>query len=461
VYSKFLEMCGFEPKEINEEKDRIEETFKILKIGEREITAAEKRVEHLYSIELPCVRKILKVWINELIDLVMAKEEKKKIIYAIMPSPAESYLAAMLASDKLYVGYPDYVFQIGLGAIFGNLNPLLEAAERYGMTPGGGHCGLNKTRLGAHALGIIPVGDLSMAWGIVCDEGPKTDELIHEIFGTPIVYLDRCQDDPLDLFPKINKLSVDYMVGEIKRAYAQFAEVAGVEITNELVVQAVGILFGYMGWLGKVQELMRGDPLPLSQADMILFIMVTQLCIRDYDAATEAVKMLHEEVKQRVEDKRGVLPEGAPRVLWGNHFPLPDPGIVKMVEEVGIASPLSEIWYLATQPPGKVYDDPIETIAHRFLEIGLMTSVTGRVKDVIRLFKSWNLDGILWFNHAPCKVIGTDSLMIKKALKRELKVPVIVVEGDIYDARFYNRQQMRTRVESFAEMLKTHQKRAV
>jgi benzoyl-CoA reductase/2-hydroxyglutaryl-CoA dehydratase subunit BcrC/BadD/HgdB len=129
-----------------------------------------------------------------------------------------------------------------------------------------------------------------------------------------------------------------------------------------------------------------------------------------------------------------------------------------MVEEVGIASPLSEIWYFTTQPPATFYDDPVETIARRFLELGLLTSVTGRIKDIVNLFKDWNLDGILWFNHAPCKVIGTDSLMIKKALKQELQVPIIVVEGDIYDSRFYNRQQMRTRIESFAEMLRTHKK---
>jgi len=227
------------------------------------------------------------------------------------------------------------------------------------------------------------------------------------------------------------------------------------------VIKAVEILFGYMEILGKVQELMRSDPLPLSQADMILFIMVTQMCIRDYEGATEAVKMLYEEVKQRVEEKRGVLSKGSPRVLWGNHFPLPDPGIVKMVEEVGIASPLSEIWYLTTQPPTKIYDDPVETIAHRFLEMGLLTSVTGRIKDIIRVFKEWDLDGILWFNHAPCKVIGTDSLMIKKELKKELNVPIVVVEGDIYDSRFYNRQQIRTRVESFSEMLRTRKKRMV
>lgn len=93
--------------------------------------------------------------------------------------------------------------------------------------------------------------------------------------------------------------------------------------------------------------------------------------------------------------------------------------------------------------------------------MGILTSVTGRIKDVVRLFKNWDLDGILWFNHVTCKVIGTDSLMIKEALKKELNVPVIFLEGDMYDARFYNRQQIRTRVESFSEMLRTRKKRMV
>ena len=75
MYSSLLEMCGFEPQEMRSEKERIEKTFQALKISEKEITAAEKRIEQLYSIDLSCVRKMLKVWIRELIALVMAREE--------------------------------------------------------------------------------------------------------------------------------------------------------------------------------------------------------------------------------------------------------------------------------------------------------------------------------------------------------------------------------------------------
>ena len=84
MYSKLLEMCGFDPQEITKEKDRIEKTFKTLGMGEKEIAAAEERVKQLYSIELPCVRMMLKVWVKELIALVMAREEKEKIFNELL-----------------------------------------------------------------------------------------------------------------------------------------------------------------------------------------------------------------------------------------------------------------------------------------------------------------------------------------------------------------------------------------
>ena len=44
--------------------------------------------------------------------------------------------------------------------------------------------------------------------------------------------------------------------------------------------------------------------------------------------------------------------------------------------------------------------------------------------------------------------------MIKKSIESDLGIPVLALEGDLYDTRDYSAQQLRTRVETFAEMLK-------
>lgn len=56
--------------------------------------------------------------------------------------------------------------------------------------------------------------------------------------------------------------------------------------------------------------------------------------------------------------------------------------------------------------------------------------------------------------HYSCRPFATDALMVKDALKKELGIPVLVLEADIYDPRFYTREQLRTRLESFAELVK-------
>ncbi|UCF83046.1 MAG: 2-hydroxyacyl-CoA dehydratase [Desulfobacteraceae bacterium] len=44
--------------------------------------------------------------------------------------------------------------------------------------------------------------------------------------------------------------------------------------------------------------------------------------------------------------------------------------------------------------------------------------------------------------------------MVKDALKKEVKIPALVLEGDVYDPRYYTKEQLRTRIESFAELVK-------
>ena len=44
--------------------------------------------------------------------------------------------------------------------------------------------------------------------------------------------------------------------------------------------------------------------------------------------------------------------------------------------------------------------------------------------------------------------------MLKKTISEKPGIPVLVLEGDLYDSRNYSAEQLRTRVESFARMLK-------
>jgi benzoyl-CoA reductase/2-hydroxyglutaryl-CoA dehydratase subunit BcrC/BadD/HgdB len=53
-----------------------------------------------------------------------------------------------------------------------------------------------------------------------------------------------------------------------------------------------------------------------------------------------------------------------------------------------------------------------------------------------------------------CRLAGLAQPVLKKTISERLGIPVLVLEGDLYDSRNYSAEQLRTRVESFVGMLK-------
>jgi len=84
-YDELFGLCGFQDKEIEKEKVRIEKVFEKIDIGPDDMDRTVKRVNEQFDIQLLGVRKLLRAWLLELLDLSLAKEEKKK--WCIMDIP--------------------------------------------------------------------------------------------------------------------------------------------------------------------------------------------------------------------------------------------------------------------------------------------------------------------------------------------------------------------------------------
>jgi len=85
VYSELFKLCGFEPEEIERERPRIDRAFQKLEIGPKDIARGEERLRKYFDVELLGVRKLMGIWLKILIDLVLAREEGKKLIYPSFP----------------------------------------------------------------------------------------------------------------------------------------------------------------------------------------------------------------------------------------------------------------------------------------------------------------------------------------------------------------------------------------
>ena len=147
-YDELLKLCGWDDDDIKKEKPRIDKVFQRLELAPEDMKRADSWVRQNHEVELEGVRKLLRAWLKELIDLVLARDEGKRIVYYGFPSiqgPGMAIKAA--APEKIYCACPDTILCHTLGQIFNKLTPILEAGEENGLPPGHANCSLQQWEL--------------------------------------------------------------------------------------------------------------------------------------------------------------------------------------------------------------------------------------------------------------------------------------------------------------------------
>ena len=456
MYLEFLKLCGFEPDEIKQEEPRVRRAFEILDIGPEDVDKATERITTYYDVELIGIRKSLGIWVKELIDMVLAKEEGKKIVYASFPPTYQMVAAMTSASSDIYCVIPEVILGVTMNCIFTKATPILEAAERNGLAPGLAFCSYLQMRTGAIAKGIIPVPDLVVPSCLLCDQSPKVDELLHEVYGVSVAYADHLfgsggAEWPNDISPQ----RVQYLAIEIKNAMGKFGDLFDHEITDEEFKEATKKEAELFNASLDLWEIMQADPLPLRINDLNMVTEIPAACSgRAMKEGANAFNILCKELKKRVEDGVGVLEEEAPRIMAAM-VPY-DPAILSIFDELGLAISVTSQLPI----PGKNIEVSYDTIWEQVADLilrrrGALYSGLAYLSQARDLAKFKNVDGVILFHHIGCRQYNTWLLRAKMVIEQDLDIPVLIFEGDYCDTRDYNAKQARIKLETFAQIVKT------
>lgn len=455
-YQGLLKLCGFKGEEISGEGSRIERAFERLEIGPDDIPAAEDWIMRNHDVQLLGVRTLLGARLKELIDLVWAKDEGKKVVYYGFPTiqgPGMSIRAA--APDKIYSGCPDVVLCHTMGQIFNKLTPILEAGEENGLPPGHGLCTLQTIRTGALAKGIIPVPDLALTSSYYCDAGSKNDELLHQRYGHPAIYVDGSMDSRWGEYPDYLPERVEFLGAQLEGLFAGVRKILGVEVTRDAWDKAMSISRHLFAGIARSDELIKADSMPVSQAEIGLATWLASGCTgRAMAEGPLAIDILNQEIRKRVEEGIGVVEKGAPRVMT-LITSYSDASITRMMENEGLAVCAT---LFSTPPPKsgtqRSHDSLGKTIAEREMRIGFFHSSYGKVQRTAKAVEELKIDGIIWNYQFNCRPLSLTSHLMKSWLEKNLGIPTLSLEMDSFDSRSYSAASLRTRVETFADMLR-------
>ena len=456
-YDELFRLCGFEEKDIEGERPRIEKTLERLGIDPDDMEIADSWVRQNHDISLEGVRKLLGAWLKELIDLVLARDDGKKIVYFGFPAILGPGLMLSASSENVFVCAPDMVLDHTMGQIFNKLTPILEAGEANGLPPGHALCSLWQAKIGGIVKGMIPIPDLALASSYFCDMGSKADDLVTAQYGVPIAYIDGVMDSKWGEYPDYLPERVRYLGAQINQALEKAEEVLDIRIATNAWEMSQKDSRGFVNNLLRLIDLMRADPVPVSIVELELLEALSGSSTgRGIREGIRAMEILLRELEERVKAGIGATEKGVPRVMLGvGHCS--DPRVTHLVEDVGLAVPLTMVLSSVSGPkfkPDKTYSTPGETIADHELATGNVHGTDG----MLRLFESgakvMKLDGYIAQYLYNCRPAALGSHSQKTYLEEKTGLPVLALEIDDFDSRAYSADSLRTKVETFAEMLK-------
>lgn len=241
---------------------------------------------------------------------------------------------------------------------------------------------------------------------------------------------------------------------------ADFAAVVeaftGNEIEPEKLKEAIYIVNEKRKALARVFEARKAKNIPISGKDALLMMQIA--FFDDPVRCAQMTNRLADELEQRIQDGVSVFPAGTKRIMvTGTPMAIPNWKLHHIIETSG-AAVVCEETCTGTRYFERLVDESRETLeeqyqalAERYMGINCacFTPNTGRIEDILRLAKEYNVDGVIDVNLKFCCLYDTEGYTVEAALK-EAGIPVLGIETDYDDA---DAEQLRTRIEAFVEML--------
>ena len=350
---------------------------------------------------------------------------------------------------------PDALLAVTMGHIFNKINSIIEAAEQNGLPPGHSLCSLQQTRLGGLVKGIIPVPDMVLTSSYYCDMGSKADELLHEKYGHPAIYIDGSMDSRWGEFPDYDPERVNFLGGEVDMALDKVRDILGVEVTEEARKEGATRNRDIVKELYKLVKLVKdADPQPVSmvELDLVKNLTLASGSRRVVNELAGAIRILNDEVRDRIEKGIGIVEKGTPRVAT-RVLNVGDPTITHMIE-----SHLS-IPVLLLDLLNEKYKKPVNIVsgvplAADEMNIGIFYGNCGFISRAVESLKDSHLDGFIWNYLYNCHPQAQMSHLFVDFAEKHLDMPILSLESDLVDGRTYSAEAMRTRIETFAEILR-------
>jgi benzoyl-CoA reductase/2-hydroxyglutaryl-CoA dehydratase subunit BcrC/BadD/HgdB len=171
---------------------------------------------------------------------------------------------------------------------------------------------------------------------------------------------------------------------------------------------------------------------------------------------------LYAEVKHKVDNRMGAIPDEKHRILYGGGLPpWHTLWIFNYFESFGAVFVIENVYrgYDPVEVPSDV-KDPVEYLAWRtFLRLtqrhekAKANSGNPVVERLLEMINDYRIDGVVFHACRSCRATTIGQVHIKNQLSEFTDIPMMQLVSDMVDLRDYSEAQWKTQISAFIEAL--------
>ena len=261
----------------------------------------------------------------------------------------------------------------------------------------------------------------------------------------------------MDLPQMKREKDIEKWADEIAAFADKVEEITGNKITVESLNKSIHIINEKRKALARIYDARKNpDNIPISGLDALLIMQIA--FFDDPVRCAEMANKVADELEQRNKDGVSVFPAGTKRImLTGTPLAIPNWKLHNIIETSGAAVVCEEMC-TGTRYFENLVEEDLGSLEEQYMALSrrymknncaCFTPNPGRIDDIIRLAKEYNVDGVINTNLKFCCLYDTERYSVERALN-EAGIPVLGIETDYTDS---DAEQLRTRIEAFVEML--------
>lgn len=265
-------------------------------------------------------------------------------------------------------------------------------------------------------------------------------------------------------YEEMVKLAVNHLrefVAFVEKAVGRKMDWAKLEETVDLAIEIHRLSH-------EITELRKAKPCPMHSRDFWSAMPPALFLLGDLKESVQLYRNLHQEVADRVKNGISAIPEEKYRLVFAELPPWHSLDLFDRLAERGWNFVIESFGYHSPPPMDlSGITNPLERIARFSLQRMVANYKDALAKNVVagadvyiylKYVREWKCDGAFLHPLVSCRSASTHLPHVANMLMERLKVPSLMVEGDIVDLRLFNPQDVLTRAEPFEESMEHYRK---